>query len=373
MKILIDAAFGKTQPAGLELWGQEFLRYLGNFDKVNEYIIYGYFWRNYQERKELVYIPKGENFSLYVSKIPKQVVDFFESRNVGLISKLLPAKDIDIFHGIGFFLPKLKGIKGIITVHGLDFKELKVTWYKDKWYKHFPIYLKRADKIIAVSGYVKNILMDFYNIPEEKISVIYHGIRNNFYYYGDKEKKNKNETEKPYIVCVATSVERKNITRIINVFNSLKDKHKDVNLLLVGDKEMLLGSLKKQITELNLGERIIFSGYLGDDKLPEVYNNAECLVFPSLYEGLGLPIIEAMACGCPVITSNITAMPEISGEAGVLVDPLSEESIRDAIDKVLSNEIYRKELITKGLERAKFFSWEKAIKNTIDLYTKLVT
>ena len=373
MKIVIDAAYGKKEPAGLELWGQEFLRSLGDFDKSNEYIIYGYFWRNYQERKKLVYMPREKNFSLYVSRIPRQVVDFLESRNVGIVNKLLPAGDIDIFHGMGFFLPKLKKIKGIITVHGLDFKELKATWYKNEWYKHFPLYLKRADKIIAVSGYVKKNLVDFYGIPEEKITVIYHGIRNNFYYFGDVIKKEKSGSEKPYIVCVATSVERKNILRIINAFNTIKDKHKDVNLLLVGDKEMLFRSLRGRVAELNLDDRVIFPGYLGDDRLSAVYNNAECLVFPSLYEGLGLPIIEAMACGCPVITSNITAMPEIAGSAGLLVDPFSEESIRDAMDNVLSDEAFRLEMRKKGLERAKYFSWEKAIRDMIGLYEKLLT
>ena len=136
---------------------------------------------------------------------------------------------------------------------------------------------------------------------------------------------------------------------------------------------MLFRSLKGRVEELNLDDRVIFPGYLGDDRLSAVYNNAECLVFPSLYEGLGLPVIEAMACGCPVITSNITAMPEIAGGAGLLVDPFSEESIRDAMDNILSDEAFRLEMRKKGLERAKYFSWEKAIKDTIELYEKLLT
>ncbi|HNS32464.1 MAG TPA: glycosyltransferase family 1 protein [bacterium] len=370
MKIAIDAAFGKKEPAGLELWGMQFIRHLAEFDRVNEYIIYGYFWRNFHQRKKMVYVPEEKKISLCVSRIPKQCVDFMESHNIGIIEKLLAGQQIDIFHGIGFFLPKLKKAKGIITVHGLDFKELEVKWYKDRWYKHFPVYLKRADSIIAVSEYVKNKLVELYDIPREKISVIYHGIRSNFAYPGFDNIEN-GVNEKSYIVCVATSVERKNLKRILKAFNTIKDRHKDVNLLMVGDERMLLSSLKKLIEELDLSGRIIFPGYLGEDSLPVVYNNAKCLVFPSLYEGLGLPIIEAMACGCPVITSNITAMPEIAGGAAILVNPYDEDEIADAVDRVLSDERLRQDMKKKGLERAKFFSWEKAINNTLDLYNRL--
>jgi glycosyltransferase involved in cell wall biosynthesis len=371
MKILIDTAFGKGQLAGLELWGVEFVRHLAEFDRSNRYIIYGYFWKNFQRRKSMVYVPEQRNFSLYVNRIPRQFVDFLESHNIGIIEKLTGEKKIDIFHGAGFFLPKLKKAKGIITIHGLDFKEQDAIWYGDRWYKHFPVYLKRADRIIAVSEYVRKKLVELYNLPEFKINVVYPGVRDRFT-FSPEEKEGKTEgRQKPYIVCVATSVERKNLRRVLNTFYRLKDRYRDINLMLVGDKKMLLDSLKEQMENLKISERVKFPGYLNDEQLSLVYNRAMCLLFPSLYEGFGLPVLEAMACGCPVITSNVSAMPEIADDAGILVDPHSVDEITSAVERVLSDSTLREDMRQKGLNRAKEFSWEKAVQETLKVYEEI--
>lgn len=372
MKIAIDINAPVGNAAGLEVWVQGFISGLSLVDKENEYLIFCFFMRNFENRAKKICIPQEKNFHLYIKRFPRPLLVFFEDHNISIIEKWLTKHNVDVFHGTGYFLPYLKKIKGVVTVHGLDFAEMDTYWYQDKWYKNVPNYLKRADIIIAVSEYVKSSIIKHYNINQEKIKVVYPDIRKEF-------KKLENINEKlyenfkisdPFILTVATSIERKNLRRILEAFAILKKNYNELKLVIAGGldiKEKLLNAIEKH----KLQDSVNFKGYLNSEMLSYLYNKAELFVFPSLYEGFGLPVLEAMACGCPVITSNVSALPEIAGDAAVFVNPYSIEEIAQTMEKVLTDTELREQLKNSGLKRVKIFSWVKGAKEVVEIYKTL--
>ncbi len=236
--------------------------------------------------------------------------------------------------------------------------------------------LKKAESFIVPSRSTKKDLMKFYSIPEERISVVYEGINrerfkpdssgssNIFQKYGLSPRHR-------YVLHISSETPRKNIEGLIKAFYQLKtnDEFSDVRLLKAGnpqyqrDRKRLLNLIKR----VELQEDIIFLGYVPEEDLPGLYNIAELLVFPSFCEGFGLPVLEAMACGTAVITSNISSLPEVVGDAGITVDPKDIDALGEAMEKVLLDEGPRKSIISKGLERARLFSWETSAKETLKI------
>ena len=287
----------------------------------------------------------------------------------------------------GRYIKLLRKKKVIITVHDLirflDLRCHKPLIQKpnarDKFYLQMDYDgIKKASKIITVSNYTKKDITKFLKISEEKVDVTYLGVdHENF-----KPLKNCSERpiKEPYILYVGSEQPRKNLTMLFKVFHLLKKdlRFKDLKLVKVGlsssrgDPAFRKKTLET-IRELGLIRDVIFAGYVSNKDLAILYSHAECFVLLSLYEGFGLPVLEAMACGCPVIASNVTSLPEIAGNASILVNPLDAGEIVKAIKMVILDETLRKELIKKGLERVKAFSWEKCAKETLKTYKEIET
>ena len=222
--------------------------------------------------------------------------------------------------------------------------------------------VKRADKIITISQHSKKDILKIFQIPEEKIEVIslsvnekYHPITSNLgkitskYGIGGK-----------FIFYFGNFNPHKNVKTLIEAYYRLPQEMRDEYQLVLGgrrDKQCLM--LEEMVKHLKLEKRIIFTGFISEEDLPAIYSAAELFVFPSLYEGFGLPPLEAMACGTPVITSNTTSLPEVVGKAGILINPYKVDEIKFAIIKVLTDSTLRNDLVQKGLERAKRFTPEK--------------
>ena len=176
----------------------------------------------------------------------------------------------------------------------------------------------------------------------------------------------------PGILYVGGLEPRKNVDGIITSFYKLKTRGVIHKLVIVSaTKGHYYDKILRMIKKLKLEKEVIFTGYVQPDDLPKVYNAADLFVFPSFYEGFGLPPLEAMACGCPVITSNTSSLPEVVGDAGIMVDPHHAEGLADAMHKVLNNDGLKQDMIKRGLKRAKMFSWEKAAKKTLKIYNLL--
>lgn len=270
----------------------------------------------------------------------------------------------------------------IITVHDLirffDMRGGDVLIHRpnlrDRVYLHMDYAgVRKAVKIIAVSNTTKKDLMNYLKLPSEKIAVVYEGVDHDTF-----KPVKRRLIDEPYILYVGSEHPRKNLTRILAAFKKVKQdpRFKDLKLVKVGEaggREADFRSMTlKAIERLKLKDDVIFVGKVAKEDLPAYYSHAECFVMPSLYEGFGLPLLEAMACGCPVITSNISAPPEVTADAALHVNPRCVEDIASAIISVLSNDELRCELKIKGLKRAKEFSWEKTAKETFKVYKEVV-
>lgn len=226
---------------------------------------------------------------------------------------------------------------------------------------------KRADKIITISEFSKSEIMRYLGIREDKIVVMPCGVDFMKYHpnYADEEVvaiTKKYGVPDDYLLYLGTLEPRKNITRLIHAYASLKETTSDLpKLVLAGRKGWMYDSIFEIVKELQIEEDVIFTGYIDPEDAPILMKGALAFLFPSIYEGFGMPPLEAMACGTPVLVSNVASLPEVVGDAAVLVDPLSVDSIREGIASLLHNEKLRYELSQKGIERAQTFTWEKSV------------
>lgn len=256
--------------------------------------------------------------------------------------------------------------KSIVTVH--DLIPLTNTEKKSTSNKLLFFLIKRALRkathIIADSHHTKNDIMKFIGYPEKKITVIPLGIDHDEF-FNKKIKREKNT-----ILYVGSDVKRKNIELIIKAIALLAKEIPDIQFVKVGEAhdKVMREKLKNMATELNIEKNVIWKDYV--ENLADEYNKATVFVFPSLYEGFGFPVLEAMACGCPVISSNRTSLPELAGDAAIYVDGEDEKELATAIKSILKNKNLQRELQKKGSTQAKKFTWEKCAEETVKIYEK---
>ncbi len=229
--------------------------------------------------------------------------------------------------------------------------------------------IKRASHIIAASQNTKNDLIKYLKIPDDRISVIYNGVDHNVFKPYDIKL-----FDKPYILYAGSERPRKNLGRLFEAFAKLKSDFPELKLVKAGDT----GRLKKyrrdtlkRLDSLGITQDVVFVEHVSELDLVHYYSAAQLLVYPSLYEGFGLPPLEAMACGCPVVTSNTSSLPEVVGEAGIMVDPYDTNSLAQAMRQVLTDDKLRDDMIRKGLEWSRRFSWEKTSNETMQVYEKV--
>jgi glycosyltransferase involved in cell wall biosynthesis len=283
------------------------------------------------------------------------------------IPRILKKYKADIFISPDGFIPLRSIIKTISVIHDLNFEHYPefVTKTNYLFYKTFmPKYAKKAHHIISVSNFSKNDIIDLYNIKEEKISVAYNGISEEFQLF-DKEIKMKTKAEfsdsKDYFLYLGAIHPRKNLARLLKAFDKFKTQcESDAKMLIVGKKMFKNKELQSVYESLKFKEDIIFTGYLDIDKLTRVLSSAIALTFVPIFEGFGIPIVEAFASGTAVITSNRTSMPEVASDAAIIVDPFNVDEISDAMIKVYQDTAFRENLISKGLNRLKIFDWDKS-------------
>ena len=270
-------------------------------------------------------------------------------------------------------LPIFSRAQGVITLHDIGFIRFPQA-YKF-WSRIYLKFIYRfaaqwAKKIITPSEFSKKELIDYYKINPAKIEVVYLGYQNKkFYPIRDQEiinqTLNKYKIKKPYLLYIGRLEKKKNILGLIQAFDKISQVDKKINLVLVGQPGCGYDrNIKNQISKI---KNIYKVGHIDQKDLVYLYNGAEVFVFPSWYEGFGLPILEAMACGCPVAASNAASIPEVGGEAIEYFNPQRIDEIVEAIEKIISDESQRQDLIRRGLERAKYFSWTKCAQETYQI------
>lgn len=289
----------------------------------------------------------------------------------------LRRRPVDIFHAHYTVPPWIKA-KVVLTLHDFfwlihpeDFVSIK----------RYPIThmikrsVLRADKILVGSSFIMKETISYFSVPQERFEVIPYGVDPRFLKQSDTKQRDKvlrkYGINGPYILAVGDIHPRKNLSRLISAFIALP-KNKHISLVLVGKAIWKVENLTERIKKANLQDRIITTGYVVDEDMSVLYQNAEVFCYPSLYEGFGIPIIEAMASGTPVAASGTTSCPETGGEAAVYFDPLNVDTIVEALDRILTDSDLRATLSKAGREWASCFTWDKTAMRTIQAYNKLV-
>lgn len=369
MKVAIDArGINWYRGTGIGTYTDNVLRNLLKMDKNNFYNIY---WSgsNYEE------FQRGNTQIIMASKKHHR---FFEQNYFPENSK---ASGTDIFHvpqnGIG--LSENMECKRIATIHDLIpyiMPETVGRGYLLKFLKDVPKVIELSDALITVSEWSKQDILKFFPIEKDKIFVTPLAADDK-YKPLDKEycrsflSKTYN-INNPFILYIGGFSPRKNVKGLITAFSKIYKKlSADYSLVIVGATRDQGQYLSEFSTNLELASKIIFTGFAPEEHLPILYNGCDAFVYPSLYEGFGLPPLEAMNCGTPVITSNLTSIPEVVGDAGILINPYSEEELENALTRLLNDEGLREEYSLKGLERASNFSWKKTAEDTLEVYKKL--
>lgn len=383
MRIAFDATSALGQGAGIGRFTLGELRGLSAADSTNHYYV------TYPRNLRTAAKPTlGNNFTW-------QGVPLSEKESIWLWHRLrlpLPAETflpaIDIFHAPDYTLPPLRRAKGIVTIHDLSFEALDDVHHpalRSYLRRAVPHSVQRADHIFADSQSTKEELTRFYDTNPDKITVVYPGVEPKFRYYdpalpADAERlteiQEKYQLHRPYIFMVATLEPRKNISTLIRAFRHYREQgDPEMELLIAGGGGWLSEKekLATLVPELKLEGHVRFLGFVPDEDLPLLLNQAQLLAYPSLYEGFGFPVLEALACGTPAVTARNTSLPEAGGDAALYIDDARDESaLAHAMYRAAHDDAYRVDAIPKGLAHARRFTWEQTGKQVVDLYQKVL-
>lgn len=369
MRIAIDAHAVGTGLGGNESYATNLIEALAGVDSVNDYTLYvtrraaverfSNRWSNFSVRATLPHTP--------LIRIPLT------------LSAELRRNPVDVLH-VQFTAPPFSPCPVVVSIHDLSFEHLPQT-FKWRSRKQLRITVRRsareAAQVIALSDYARNDIIASYHLSPENVSVIPLAAPAHFRPVKDEgELQRVRQTygiEGDYILSVGAIQPRKNLSRLVAAYSRLRRARPEVKLpqlVLVGKCAWLYDETLRTIKELEVSNSVILTGYVPEADLPTLYSGALCFVYPSYFEGFGLPPLEAMKCGAPVIVGNKTSLPEVVGDAGLLVDPFEVDEIASAIQQVITNADLRAQLRVKGLERAKLFDWQETARQTLGVYKK---
>jgi glycosyltransferase involved in cell wall biosynthesis len=367
MRIAIDARLSYYVQAGITQYTLNLIRALANVDQGNEYLLF-------QRRPDQRVIVSQDNFrrvSLW-SPTHHPVEQYLLGVELALQRK------IDVIHCTDFIPPLYYRGPTVITVHDLAFLLYPhfLTRRSARYYGLIDRAVRHATRIIAVSEATKRDLVRLTGAPESKITVIYEAAEPIYYPIHDQDVlariHEKYHLPEQLILFVGTIEPKKNLPTLIRAFRGLIDRYKSVaDLVIVGKQGWLYDDVYQLIDTLRLKERVHFLGRVPTTDLPHLYNAAQMLVLPSYYEGFGLPPLEAMACGVPVIVSDTPALSETVADAGLRVSPEDGEGLTVAMWRLLTDDNLRADMIAKGLKRAASFSWKRAAQETLEVYRKV--
>jgi len=366
-------------PAGIARVVLEFLKKILSTDRKNDYILIfdspemqefvSYYLRHIKKKVKILIVPfklmtKGDFFELPkilesknidIYYLPYYITSPFHKKSYKLI--------ITVFDLIHFFYPQLKMSRGRRIFHRLKFISR--------------IIFKKADKIITISVNTSRDLIKNFKVPPRKIKMIHMGVSENFRVVDSglvkRLLRDKYKISKPYILYVGRNEPHKNLKAVILAYLKLPDNLKsNYNLVLVGkEDEKYNQPIRDIINKYNIEEKVIFAGYVEDSELPYIYSGASVFVFPSFYEGFGLPILEAMACGVPVVASDSSSLPEVGGDAALYSNPAHVKGISDNIKNLLEDGILRDDMIKRGFRQIKNFTWFNAANNLIECFLEI--
>jgi glycosyltransferase involved in cell wall biosynthesis len=364
VRIAIDAR--KIHDFGIGTYIRNLVRQLARLDSESEYVLLC------QERDRALAAALGRNFRPVVERSGPYTL-----REQISIPLTLRRERPDVFHAPHYVLPVLTGGRAVVTIH--DCIHLMFPQYLPNRaahaYARSSIWAatRKASRILTVSETSKRDILRFFDVPADRIAVIHNAIDDRFREQPPESEmvrvRERYQLHGTFVLYAGNVKPHKNLERLIEAFHLVRQSGlDDLKLVIIGDEVSKYAELRRAVHRHNLHKYVRFLGYMPDETLAVLYRLTGVFVFPSLYEGFGLPPLEAMASGAPVVTSNVSSLPEVAGDAAILVDPYDPPSIADGIRRVLTEPELRDDLRTRGLRRADEFSWERSIRRVRQIY-----
>jgi glycosyltransferase involved in cell wall biosynthesis len=374
IKIGIDYTAAVHQSAGIGRYTREMVQALAAEPTFSPHY---YLFAAAAREGSLPPLP-GENFTWR----PTRLTERWLARLWYRLQLPLPVEtwtgSLHLLHAPDFILPPVRRTtRTIVTIHDLSFvrePDSIMPGMSDHLNTWVPRSVAQADCVIAVSEATCRDLVELYQTPPEKIRILYHGVTANFKPVTDPARlqairQKYRLGQKPLVLSIGTIQPRKNYQRLIQAFAQVK---REAALVIAGGAGWKNESIFAEVEKQQMADRVYFPGFVEDTDLPALYSTAAVFVYPSLYEGFGLPILEAMACGVPVIASNRSSLPEVTGDAGLLVDPHDVAAIATAMTRLLEDYPLRQQLSAAGLKRAAQFTWSGMAAQLVDIYRQLL-
>ncbi|MCC7355735.1 MAG: glycosyltransferase family 4 protein [Anaerolineae bacterium] len=373
MRICVDVSAAVHHRAGLGRYAHELTAALLDVDAGDEYVVF------YNRPARAQVAPPLDRLRHLTTNLPNKPwrLSALFAHFAGLPQdRLFPG--IDLFHAADHLLPRFSRARSVFTLHDLAFRFYPETHTAlNRWFLNvmMPRFLRSADAVIAVSEHTKRDAVRAYEIDEAKVRVIYEGVHPRFR-PADPEAmeavRRKYGLPDRFILSVGTIEPRKNLDTLLAAYRLLRGQGTAHKLVVVGKKGWLYEGFFRRLRELGLEGEVIFPGFIPDNDLPAFYSSAELFAFPSLYEGFGLPPLEAMACGAPVVCADSSSLPEVVGDAALLLPPLDVVAWAEAMRRLACDADLRATLRARGPARARRFSWERAARETVEVYRRVM-
>ncbi len=375
-RIAIDYTAAYEQGGGIGRYVRELTAALAVEDAVTDYRLFVAGAKRAQLPR-----PPGVNFNWRPTILtPRWLARIWQRAQLPLPVETFTGA-VDLFHATDFVLPPtLPRTRSLLTVHDLSF--LRVPDAASASLRRYleavvPRSVARADQVLADSQATKDDLIEIYRTPADKISVLYSAVDGRFGRVTDEialravlDRHGLND--KTFVLSVGTVQPRKNYSRAIRALSKIRDQGIDLHYAIAGGSGWLEDEMYRSIRESALEDRVHILGFVPDEDLPALYSGARALLAVSLYEGFGLPVLEAMACGTAVITSDLSSLPEVAGDAGILVNPLDTDAISAAMMRLLTDSTLRQRLAAAGIEHVKRFSWAKSARQLKSIYDDML-
>ncbi len=371
MKVMIDARSVDIRQSGVGNYVTHLIKGLNAVGRTHRYALM-------VNSSQLRHLPDDlKHFEIFPVPFSNESHVLGDPWEFFLLPRSLRKRGVDLFHGPAFMAPPFqRGFRSIATIHDLvAFHHPKTIPTKYAFYMRFLISLmiRKASGIITDTEVIRREIIDVFHVDENKVYAVPIAVSDLFRPIRDPERIRKVKDQfgirGRYFLHVGNIEPRKNLASLFLAFKRIRDKiRKDYQLVVVGKKGWLYGDIFKTLRESGLSDDVIFTGYVSEADIPVLYSGADFFVFPSVYEGFGLPVLEAMRCGTPVVTSHVSSMPEVAGDAALYVDPGSVEDISEKILKIAYDDTLKETLREKGFVQASKFTWEKTARETLKVY-----
>lgn len=383
-KILIDCTSLRNKPSGVGFYTYKLIEALDKLQIIEDFSLGIYYQPSMKKwfTGDKSCNEKLQNFSPnYRLPLPVSISSLLSKYNFSFINNCDNyLNKPDLIHGTDHYVYPCKNTKKIITIHDLTF--LKYPFYSNnivkKYSQRIIKCLEWTDLVITFSQNTKQDIMEYFKVSSNKIYITPEASRYHFNFLDDYDLEDLKKLvsynfEKPYILFVSTLEPRKNIVNLIRAFNLLKEVYKiPHDLVLIGQKGWDFQDIFTTINKSLFKDNIYHLGYLSDELVALFYSQADLLIYPSFYEGFGLPVLEAMTLGCPVVTSRTSSLPEVAGDAAIFINPFDPTAIAYGINKVISDSNLRQNLIDKGKIQSQLFSWQYTAQETFKAYQSIL-